>query len=210
MIDGWQGSLDDLSAGLQLHENGAQRSVLVSEKAYQTLLGELLLDQECQRMLYRARQHAQGVELLGTEDDFEELLSAVAAESNHASTRKLSRRWDDIFECLDPRSGSSWLETSTDIFVDELALFELVASRAAIAEALHQKLETVALALGVTEQLARVYVTEENIRELARHTAVSLVDEQPGALISRAPFPPRSRSSGEVSAPWLKRPMSEC
>jgi hypothetical protein len=151
------------------------------------LLGELVLDHECERMIYSARPHPEGVELLGTEDDFEELLSAVAAESNHAPTRKSQRRWDDIFECIDPSSGSTWLETSTDIFIEELAFFELVASRAAIAEALHQNLETVALALGVTEQLARVYVTEENVRELARHTALSLVDEQPGAELLDQP-----------------------
>jgi hypothetical protein len=187
VIDGWQGALDDLSARSQSDDIGSPRRVVIPEKAYAMLLGELVLDHECEGMIYSARPHPEGVELLGTEDDFEELLSAVAAESNHAPTRKSQRRWDAIFECIDPSSGSSWLETSTDIFVEELALFELVASRTAIAEALHQKLETVALALGVTEQLARVYVTEENVRELARHTAVSLVDEQPGAELLDQP-----------------------
>jgi hypothetical protein len=81
----------------------------------------------------------------------------------------------------------SWLETSTDVVVDELACFGLVASRAQVSEVIRQRVVTVASALGITEQSARRYLLEENLRELARGVAVTLADEQPGADLPEQP-----------------------
>jgi hypothetical protein len=186
VIDGWQGLSDDLSAFSQSDEGGGAISVVVPEKAYQLLLDELVRDPECERVLYGARPHHDGVEPWGNEEDFEELMGAVAAEANHSPSRNRQRRFDDVYACLDAGSRSR-LEQSTDVVEDELARFELFASRAHITELVRHELATVAKEHGITEQSAWRFLTEENLRELARQAAVKVADEQPGAELFDQP-----------------------
>lgn len=87
MIDGWQGSADDLSAISQSDEGGSPVSTVVTQQAYQMLLGDLIIERKCERILCGARPHPDGVEISGNEDDFEELMGAVAFEANHSTTR---------------------------------------------------------------------------------------------------------------------------
>ena len=183
VISGWHGSLDDLSAPTQSDEGSGPISVVVPDKTYRLLLDELALDPECERVLYGARSHPDGVELIGNEDDFGELLGVVASEANHAGTRERQRRWDDIYACLDP-GRRSWLEQSTDVIIGELAGFDLVAYRAHITELIRDKIAIVAKELSISEDAARQYLKEEDLRHLGREVAVMLADEQPGADLS--------------------------
>jgi uncharacterized membrane protein YfcA len=116
------GSPDDLSAMSQCDEGGSPVITVVTQQAYQLLLGDLIIDRKCERMLYGARPHPNGVEISGNEDDLAELMGAVAFEANHSTTRNRQRRWGDIYESLDLVSHS-WIEQRADVVVDELARF---------------------------------------------------------------------------------------
>lgn len=186
VIDGWRGSSDDLTARAPADDAGSPVTVVLPEKAYQLLLDELELDRDCESVLYGAQPHSDGVELSGHENDFEELMGVVAVEANHSPTRSRQRRLDAVCRLLDPGSRS-WLEQSTDIVVDELGRFELVASRAHITALVRHELATVAKGLDITEASARRYLTEECLRELARQAAVMLADEHPGAELPDEP-----------------------
>jgi len=186
VIDGWRGSSDDLSAIAPAGDEGSPVSVVLPEKAYQLLLDELELDRECESVLYGAQPHPDGVELSGHEDDFEELMGVVAFQANQSPTRSRQRRLDAVGRLLDPGSRS-WLEQSTDVVVDELGRFELVAARAHITALVSHELATVAKGLDITEASARRYLTEESLRELARQAAVMLADEHPGAELPDEP-----------------------
>ena len=166
VIDGWQGSVDDLSALSESSEGGHRVQVVIPEKAYQLLLDEIPLGQGCERLLYRARSHLEGVEISGNEDDFEQLIGVVAFNADRSGTRARQRRWRAIDSCLRPRS-LNWLERSTDVVIDELASFGLVSLRAHVTELIRDRLATVMEALDITEQSARRYLEEEDLRELA-------------------------------------------
>lgn len=186
VIDGWQGSLDDLSVLSGSDEGGGLVQVVIPEKAYQLLLAEIALGQGCERLLYRARPRPEGVELSGNEDDFEQLIGVVAFQAYHSATRARQRRWRAICNCLRP-PARSWLENSTDVVIDELASFGLVSLRVHVTELIRDQLATVMKALDITEQSARRYLEEEDLRELAREAAVKLADEQPGANLYEQP-----------------------
>jgi hypothetical protein len=180
VIEGWKSSDDDLSA---ISETGSIRSpicAVISRTGYQLLLDELITDRECECMLYRARPHPDGVELSGTEDEFEVLTDAVAFEENHASTRTKRLRWNEIYDQLD-HSGQNWIESLVDAVVDELSHFELVIERARVAVIIRERIAMVVCQSGISQQSARQYMTEDALRELARSAAVELADEQPGA-----------------------------
>lgn len=180
VIDGWQGSLDDLSAFSSSEDSTNPVSVVLPEKAYQMLLDELILDPVCEQVLYGAQPHPDGVVLSGTVDDFEELMGVVAFEANHSATRHRQRRFDDIYAGLDAGSDS-WIERSTDVVVEELSRFELVALRSHVTGLILHELARVAKERGTTDQSARPYLTDESLRDLARQAAITLADEQPGA-----------------------------
>lgn len=185
-IEGWQGLPPDLSGVAQADEEGQFMSVVLPEKTYQLLLDDLYMDRECERLLYSARLGPAGVELSGTEEDFEELVGVVAFEANHAPTKRAQRRWDDVFEHLEPRRRT-WMEHSTDVVLDELGAFGLVVARPRVAELVRQRLAAVAAGLGISEQSARRYVDEESLRDLARQAALELAIEQPGADLHDQP-----------------------
>lgn len=71
--------------------------------------------------------------------------------------------------------------------MDELAGFDLVASPEHVSELIRQRVAAVASAMDITEQSARRYLPEENLRELARSIAVTLAAEQPGADLTQQP-----------------------
>jgi hypothetical protein len=188
-IDGWQGSLSDLSGVARPTELDDLKRVVVPEEHYDMLLDLLSIDQRCERFIYAARPKPGGAELTGAEDDFEELGNAVAFEANHARTKKTRSRWDDVHDSLegndvrDRREAKPrpWLEQSADVVIDELASFGLVASRPLVAKLLRRQLHDVASALGIGEGAARRYLGDESLRQLARQAAVELAAEQPGA-----------------------------
>jgi hypothetical protein len=189
-IDGWQGSEYDLSAsatsGAAHAPEADRRTAVLPEASYWALLDMVTLDQDCERLLYAARRVTSGVELSGDEGNFEELAGYVAFEANHAATRKAQRKWDDIFASLrgEPRD---WLDHSADVILKELSNFGLVAARDHVAGMLSCHIATLAAGLGITERSVHRYVDDERLRELARHIAVQLAAEQPGADLLAQP-----------------------
>jgi hypothetical protein len=180
VIDGWKWSDDELSAISDAGSIGSEVRAVISRTGYQLLLDELITDRECERMLYRARPHPDGVELSGLEDEFDVLTDAVAFEVNHASNRTKRLRWNEIYDHLDP-PGQDWIESFVDVVADELSHFELVVGRAPVADLIRERISMVVSQLGISEQSARQYMTEDALRELARGAALELADEQPGA-----------------------------
>jgi hypothetical protein len=80
-----------------------------------------------------------------------------------------------------------WIQRSADTFLDELQQLGLVAPRDRVVVVIRDRLTAVATVMGITEPSARVYVTDEILRDLARELAVGLAGEQPGAnLIKEA------------------------
>jgi hypothetical protein len=149
-IEGWQGQPSDLSGVAQADEEGQFMSVVLPEKTYQLLLDELYIDRHYERLLYSARLGPGGVELSGPEEDFEELEGVVAFEANHAPTKKAQRRWDDVFDHLEP-SRRTWIEHSTDVVLDELNNFGLVVARPQAADLVRQRVAAVATGLGISK-----------------------------------------------------------
>jgi len=185
-IEGWQGLPPDLSGVARPDEDDAFVSVVLPETAYQLLLDELYMDRQCERVLYSARLGPGGVELSGPEEDFEELEGVVAFEANHAPTKKVQRRWDGVFDFLEPRRRT-WMDHSTEVVLNELSSFDLVVAPPQVTELVRQRLASVATGLGITEQSARRYVDDESLRDLARQAALELAVEQPGADLHGQP-----------------------
>jgi hypothetical protein len=183
-IDGWQGSEFDLSplspSGAAPGPDTERRTVVIPEASYWLLLDAPILERDCERLLYAARPVASGVELSGGEADFEELEGHVAFEANHAATKKAQHKWDEVFARL-RGEPLDWLEHGTDVVLKELSDLGLVAARHHVAGMLRRHLGTLAASLGITERSVQRYVNDENLRELARHMAVELAAEQPGA-----------------------------
>lgn len=186
MIDGWTGSDVDLSTVSDIGSIGSEVRKVISRAGYQLLLDELIIDQDCERILYRARPHPDGVELSGPEDDFDVLMDAVSSEANHAIKRLQRHRWNELYDQLDPQTEDS-IEALVDVFADELSLFELVVGRAPVGELIRERIAAVAAQLGVSERTARRYTTDEVLRDLARDAAVELADERPGADLFAQP-----------------------
>ncbi len=185
-IEGWQGQPPDLSGVAQADDEGQFMSVVLPEKTYQLLLDELYIDRHCERLLYSAQLGPDGVELSGPEEDFEELEGVVTFEANHAPTKKAQRRWDDVFDHVEP-SRRTWIEHSTDVVLDELNSFGLVVARPQVADLVRQRVAAVATGLGISEQSTRRYVDDESLRGIARQAALELAVEQPGADLHAEP-----------------------
>jgi hypothetical protein len=189
-IDGWQGSEYDLStppsSGVAQDLEAQGKTVVLPEASYWLLLDGLMLDRGCERLLYTAEPVTDGVGLSGDEGDFEELEGYVAFEANHAVTKKAQRKWDDIFARL-RGEPLDWLEHGTEVVLKELSDLGLVAARQHVTGMLSRHLATLATGLGITERSVQRYIDDANLRELARHIAVELAAEQPGADLLAQP-----------------------
>jgi len=179
-IDGWQGTVDDLSSLQRPSAEQGVRTVDLTEEAYRLLLDEPGRDDRWARVVYGAAPSREGVTLSGTEEELEALAQVVIAGAQHATGSAAKRRWRQLAACLEPRRGS-WLEHSTDVVTGELEQLGLVASRAKVTDMIRLGLGVVASEMGISAQSARRYVHDEALRELARRAAVELADEQPGA-----------------------------
>lgn len=186
VIDGWKGSDVDLSTVSDIGSIGSEVRKVISRAGYQLLLNELIIDQDCERILYRARPHPDGVELSGPEDDFDVLMDAVASEAHHAINRSQRLRWNELYDQLEPKTEDP-IEALVDVFADELSHFELVVGRAPVGELIRERIAAVAAQLGISDHAARGYMTEEVLRDLARDAAVELADERPGADLFAQP-----------------------
>ncbi len=196
LLDGWQGSQYDLSHPVsnkrassettRAAKEGEIVSVVIPEKSYLSLLEAMAVSPGSQRVIYGASPHADGVELVGPEKDVDEVIESLAPRARGLSARATPARAEST-RPPSTRGRRGWLDTSTDVVLEELASFHLVASRSDVANLLRLKVADVANALGITEKSARRYLRAEDLRQLAVGAAIDLADEQPGANLADQP-----------------------
>jgi hypothetical protein len=80
----------------------------------------------------------------------------------------------------------SWIDGRVDVVLAELKDLGMSASRAAITDLVHERVQWVASQPGVTPAAARRYLTDDALRDLARTMVISVADETPGADILAA------------------------
>lgn len=79
---------------------GTVDEVIVSDETAAALRELVLLDPECERLVFGMRAHPDGAVLLASADDLEELIGFVAAEANHEPNRRRQHRLDAAFNAL--------------------------------------------------------------------------------------------------------------
>ena len=91
MISNWADSPYDLRRR-RLSLAGDVDEVIVSDKTAAVLRDLVLLDPDCERLVFGMRAHPDGAALLTNADDLEELIGFVAAEANHEPNRRRQDR----------------------------------------------------------------------------------------------------------------------
>jgi hypothetical protein len=86
---------------------GEVRVVAVPPEVAAALRSLVLLDTDCERLVFRATVDDEGVILFGDDDDFEELIGYVAAEANHEADRRRQKRLDAAFTMLNDALNES-------------------------------------------------------------------------------------------------------
>ena len=97
-ISNWAGTPYDLRRRLSVA--GDVDEVIVSDKTAAVLRELVLLDPDCERLVFGMRAHPDGAILLASADDVEELIGFVAAEANHEPNRRRQHRLDAAFNAL--------------------------------------------------------------------------------------------------------------
>lgn len=99
VINNWAESPYDLRRR-RLSLAGAFDEVIVSDETAAVLRDLMLLDPDCERLVYGMRAHPDGAALLTNADGLEELIGFVAAEANHEPNRRRQDRLDAAFKVL--------------------------------------------------------------------------------------------------------------
>ena len=99
MISNWADSPYDLRRR-RSSVAGDLKEVIVSDTTAAVLRDLMLLDPDCERLVYGMRAHPNGAALLTNADDLEELIGFVAAEANHEPNRRRQDRLDAAFNAL--------------------------------------------------------------------------------------------------------------
>jgi hypothetical protein len=99
VISNWADTLYDLRRR-RLSVAGDVDEVIVSDETAAVLRGLVLLDPDCERLVFGMRAHPDGAVLLADADDLEELIGFVAAEANHEPNRRRQHRLDAAFNAL--------------------------------------------------------------------------------------------------------------
>lgn len=109
VISNWADSAYDLRRR-RLTAVAAVHEVVITDEVASALRELVLLDPDCERLVYGMRAHKRGAALAATEDDLEELIGFVAAEANHEPNRRRQRRLDAAFDslCTAAQTLNSW------------------------------------------------------------------------------------------------------
>jgi hypothetical protein len=99
VISNWAGSPYDLRRR-RLSVAGDGGEVIVNDETAAALRELMLLDPDCERLVFGMRAHPDGALLLADADDLEELIGFLAAEANHEPNRRRQRRLDAAFTAL--------------------------------------------------------------------------------------------------------------
>lgn len=104
VISNWADSLYDLRRrGLRAVDD--VRTITVDNATASALRDLQLLDRDCERLVFAMRADRDAAVLRVSPDDFDQLIEAVAAESNHESSPSRRRRLDAAFGVLDRIAG---------------------------------------------------------------------------------------------------------
>ena len=98
-ISNWTDTVYDLRRR-RLSVAGDVHEVIVSDRTAAVLRELVLLDPDCERLVFGMRAHPDGAVLLTSADDLEELIGFVAAEANHEPNRRRQHRLDAAFNAL--------------------------------------------------------------------------------------------------------------
>lgn len=99
VISNWADSPYDLRRR-RLALAGALNEIVISAEVAAALRELRLLDADCERLVFRIRAHSDGAILPATDDDLDELIGFVAAETNHERNRRRQQRLDTAFDAL--------------------------------------------------------------------------------------------------------------
>ena len=99
IISNWAGSPCDLRPR-RLTLAGPVNEIVISEEAAAALRELRLPDAGCERLVFRIRAHDGGAVLPATPGDLDELIGFVAAEANHASSRRRQQRLGAALDAL--------------------------------------------------------------------------------------------------------------
>jgi hypothetical protein len=98
-ISGWQGTPYDVS-----HRSATSASpvkdISISDDAAASLRETMLLDADCERVVYGARVDRGQAVLTATDEQLEELLGYLAAQANHETNRRRRQRLDAAYDEL--------------------------------------------------------------------------------------------------------------
>lgn len=103
VISGWQRTPFDLRAPGTNHDPTGDVRAVVSTQVAATLRTLTLVDSAGERLIFRATDSTDGVALVGSEDDLDELIGYVAAEANHENNRRRQKRLDAAFDALNDK-----------------------------------------------------------------------------------------------------------
>jgi hypothetical protein len=106
VVSGWAGSYFDLRRPRSKGTDVSVSEVLVTDEVWGTLRDLLLLDSDCERLVFGARASKTGIVLVTSEEDLDELIGYVAAEANHETNRRRQRRLDLAFAALNDALGA--------------------------------------------------------------------------------------------------------
>ncbi|HVM15417.1 MAG TPA: hypothetical protein VM287_13965 [Egibacteraceae bacterium] len=100
VVSGWEGSPFDLRQPRSHSNDAPQREIALADPSAATLRDLRLLDTDCERLVFSMRSSGQGIVMVASADDLEELVGYVAAEANHETNRRRQKRLDDAFSVL--------------------------------------------------------------------------------------------------------------
>ncbi len=100
IISNWEHSIHDLRRRTPTLVEPVSE-IMVSDEVASALRDLRLLDTDTERVVYAMRGTAEGVMLVATDDGLEDLIGAVAAETNHETNRRRRKLLDTAFDALD-------------------------------------------------------------------------------------------------------------
>jgi hypothetical protein len=98
-ISNWAGSIYDLRRQ-QLTATQPRRDILIDPDTAAILRTLPFLDNDCQRAIFAIRAQGSELHLAMTEVELDELVDALAAESNHEPNRRRQRQLDAAYDTL--------------------------------------------------------------------------------------------------------------
>jgi hypothetical protein len=97
VISGWEDSPFDLRQPRSCPDNEPKHETLLADELAAALRALRILDTDCERLVFRMRGSKEGIVLVASADQLDELLGFVAAEANHEINRGRRKRLDETF-----------------------------------------------------------------------------------------------------------------